>query len=124
MTGERPPIEAFKCYIERALEYSGGTHTFDDIRDAVAADKLRYWPGVDSVIITEILTTPRKKILNVFLAGGNLAELEAMTAGLQTWARDTQGCTLAQLTGRRGWARTYLTRTGWAETSVVFEKEL
>lgn len=116
-------INDFRRYIEGALAYSGGTHTFEDVCEMVVAGTLQFWPGVDSAIVTEIINTPRQRSLHFFLAGGNLAELEAMVPGVCDWGRE-QGCTVAGLTGRRGWERTFLARTGWAPTLVLFEKKL
>lgn len=123
MRAVTPSIDNYRTYIEDALAYAGGTHTFEDIRDAVTAGTLQFWPGVTSAIVTEVIDTPRKRSLHFFLAGGNLAELEAMTPGILDWGRE-QGCTVAGLTGRRGWERTFLARTGWVPTLVLFEKPL
>lgn len=111
-------ISAFSSYIEDALVYANGSHTFEDVRAAVAAGRMQFWPGVKSVIITEILENPRYKALNLFLAGGNLAELERMTPLVLDWGRD-QGCSRAMFLGRSGWERTFLTRTGWTKTPMV-----
>lgn len=117
-------ISAYRQYIEGALAYAGGTHTYDDIREGVEQGRLQFWPGIHSAAISEIITYPRSRVLNIILAGGNLAEIEAGMPTLLEWAR-TQGCTSASLTGRKGWERTFLTRTGWAPSSlVVFEKQL
>jgi hypothetical protein len=107
-----------------ALAYSGGSHTLDDIADGMARHLYQYWPGPDSVIVTEIIVTPRQKTLGFFLAGGNMAELKAMTPSIEQWGRE-HGCTLAVLTGRPGWARTWLTKEGgFRPTHTVFEKAL
>lgn len=66
---------------------------------------------------------PRRKVLNFFLAGGNLAEIEAMYPPIEAWGRE-QGCSAASMTGRAGWERTFLTRTGWQRTLAVLQKEL
>jgi hypothetical protein len=117
-------ISARRSYIEAALEYADGSHSFQDICDAVAAGKMQFWPGPASAVITEILESPRQRSLNFFLAGGNLAELEMMTPTILEWGR-RQGCIRATFYGRPGWERTFLTRTGWAPARmVVFEKEL
>jgi hypothetical protein len=115
-----PDIHAHRRYIEEALRYAGGTHTFDDIVDGVAAGTLQFWPGRTSAIVTEILETPRKKILHFFLAGGTLAELETMLPEIVAWGK-AQGCTVTTLVGRKGWERTFITRQGWKPTLVVFE---
>lgn len=117
-------LEAHRSQIEGALGYAGGTHTFEDIRAAVEAGSLQYWPGVRSAIITEIIEYPRSRALNFFLAGGDLAELEAMYPTIEQWGRE-QGCSIAVMSGRKGWERSFLTRTeGWEPTLVVLEKQL
>lgn len=116
-------ISAYRRYIESALVYTPGTHTYDDVVAMVAAGKAQFWPGPASVIITEIVDYPQKRVLNIFLAAGTLSELEAMSSALQDWAV-TQGCQAVFLTGRRGWERTFLARTGWEPKLVMFVKEL
>jgi hypothetical protein len=117
-------ISAFRDYISAALQYASGTHTFEDIAEAVSRGEMQFWPGPHSAVVTEILSTPRKRIVNFFLAGGNLAELEAMEAPILAWAKE-QGCTEALFIGRRGWERTFLTRKGWTSSGmVVLEKML
>lgn len=122
-----PDIYAAKPYIEAALEYASGTHTFEDIAAAVERGDMQFWPGPHSAVITEILESPRKRILNIFLAGGEgsaLAELAAMEPVIMDWARQ-QGCTEALFIGRKGWERTFLTRQGWKNSGmVVLEKDL
>lgn len=89
----------------------------------VAADECQAWSGPASVVITEIVVHPRKRVLNIFLAGGNLPEIEAMTPLILEWGK-SRGCVAATFTGRRGWGRTYLTKQGWTERLVMFAKEL
>jgi len=117
-------LGAHREQIEAALGYAGGTHTFEDICSAVEAGSLQYWPCVRSAVITEIIQYPQKRALNFFLAGGDLAELEAMYPTILQWGKD-KGCTVAVMSGRKGWERTFLTRTeGWEPQLVVFEKQL
>lgn len=112
------------AHLAAALAYSGGSHTLDDIADGMAAHLYQYWPGPDSVIVTEIVVSPRLKTLNFFLAGGAMHELQAMTPDIEHWGR-AHGCTLATLTGRPGWARTWLVKdAGYRPTHTVFEKAL
>jgi hypothetical protein len=115
----RPPdISAYRHYIEAALEYGDGGFTYEDIVQAVQDGSFQFWPGVDSMILTEIVNYPRLRAVNVVAAGGNLAEIEAMVPKLEAWAR-AHGCTEAVFTGRRGWERTFLARTGWAKSDAV-----
>ena len=113
-------IHDYKQYIDGALVYSGGTHTFEDIVAGVDAGTLQFWPGAASAVVTEIIVAPQQKILHFFLAGGSLAELERMLPEIRAWGRE-QGCTRATLTGRKGWERTFLAREGWKPTLVVYE---
>lgn len=91
---------------------------------ACLAGDLQFWPGPHSVILTEIVVAPRRKMLNFFLAGGNLPELEAMYPAVEAWGM-TMGCTSAMMTGRPGWARSFLREQGWHPSKlVIFEKPL
>lgn len=119
----RPDIQGYEKQITRALEYAANTYTFDDVCKAVSESRLQFWPGPNSVIITEILEYPQYRTLNYFLAGGNLAELAAMLPGVEEWGR-TQNCTRAIFTGRKGWERTFLVEKGYAPELVVFGKTL
>ena len=116
-------IEDFRPQIDAALIYAGGTHLFEDVKGMVEREECQFWPGVDSCVITQIHFEPRRRILNIFLAGGDLAEIEAMTPLILQWGYE-QGCTVAAFTGRRGWERTFLTRTGWTPEMTMFAKEL
>ena len=109
--------------IEAALEYSGGTHTLRDVLEALTKDLLQFWPGSNSFLITELEQYPRKKNCHIFLAGGNLTELEQMLPKVEEWAKD-QGCSALTLTGRFGWLRTFLRGAGYEPQWQVMAKEL
>src|SRR5437773_4119592 len=110
--------------IERALAYSGGSHTLADLEAAIADGGAQLWTGEDSAIVTELKQTPQQKILLFWLAAGNLTELRGMARGIEEWGRQ-QHCDKAQLIGRRGWERSALvTEDGWKAVSIVMEKEL
>lgn len=124
MTGR--DISQFRGYIESALEYADGSHSFENIRDLVAEGRLQLWTGPNSVVVTEIVEYPNYRVLVFFLAGGgpnSLPELETMYPAIEAWGR-AQGCDRAVLTGRRGWERTFIARQGWQPIQVVYEKRL
>lgn len=107
-----------------ALAYAGGTHTVNDVLDAVAKGSMQMWPGVDSVIITQINEWPRRKDLYFFLAAGDMDEVKRLYSVVLDWGR-AQGCTYVTTVGRPGWARTFLTREeGWTSTMLLYEREL
>ena len=116
-------LEAARPFLQKALDLAGNTHTLEDVQQGIDAGHLVFWPGVNSAIITEIIEYPQKRTLHFFLAGGNLAELEAMYPTIQEWGRE-QGCTAASTVGRPGWERTFLKREGWTPRAVFMTKEL
>ena len=116
-------LDDARPHIEAALQYSGGTHTFEDIREMVSTGRLQFWPGPHSAIVTEIIEYPRQRTLHYFLAGGQMAELRAMLPEIDAWGR-AQGCTSASLAGRPGWSRSFLQHEGWSSHLVVMMKEL
>ena len=116
--------EDYRLQIEAALAYAAGSHTFDDVAAGVAAGTMQLWLGPNSVMVTELVDYPRYRALRFFLAGGRMPELEAMTPGVLDWGRE-QGCARAEFLGRRGWQRSFLTRSGWRDTQLVaLEKQL
>jgi hypothetical protein len=115
----------YKCrkYIEDALEYSGGTHTFDDVAAGVLSGDFQLWHKDNSAIVTEIVVYPRLKDLHFFLAGGNLDELQQMTPIIEDWGKSV-GCTRVTLAGRKGWQRTFLKDRGYEPQWQILSKEL
>jgi hypothetical protein len=116
-------LEHYRPQIEAALSYAGGSHSFSDVERGVNERRMQPWYGPNSVLITELDVKPGRKYLSYFLAGGNLDEIERMVPVVEEWGRE-QGCTREYFTGRRGWERTFLTKTGWRPELVVFQKEL
>lgn len=110
-------------HIENALEYSGGTHSVRDVIKGIKEGQYQFWPGEDSVVITEIVDHPQARHCYYFLAGGNLVELEEMAEEIEAWAKK-QGCTRIGLTGRKGWSRTFLRDKGYEPMWHVMGKEL
>lgn len=122
-SGHPVALAPYRGHIEAALSYADESHRYEDVAAMIAAGEAQFWPGPASVVVTEVIDFPRRRVLNVFLAGGSLLELDAMLPLILDWGR-TQGCTAATFTGRRGWARTFLTKQGWQQTLVMFAKDL
>lgn len=119
-----PTIHDCRLLIESALVYAGGSHTFEDVADAVERGEAQFWPGPHSCIVTEIDEQPRRSTLILFLGAGRIEEIEAMMPGILAWG-ESQGCTSARFVGRKGWTRSFLAHTGWVDTGLVFmEKAL
>jgi hypothetical protein len=116
-------LERLRHHVEAALEYSGGTHHFADVRKMVEQNKLQLWPALNSVVLTEIIVYPRLKNLHYFLAGGDLDELSRMRPMIESWGKSL-GCTRVSLAGRRGWAKTFLKDEGYSPQWTVLAKTL
>lgn len=117
-------LELQRCrgWIEAALEYSGGTHIFDDIVASIKSGHMQFWPAPDGCAVTEILSFPRKKILHIFLAGGIKEQIVDMDHSAVEFAK-IQGCTGMTVAGRRGWARVLLSK-GWTEAFTTLQKDI
>lgn len=118
-----PTIDKYRKQIEAALAYADDSHSFEDIKRDVEQGALQFWPGLSSVVITEIVVVPRYKALNLFLAGGNMNELHEMLPELENFAKHI-GADRMTLNGRKGWVRSFLKFEGYTEKSVVMEKRL
>ena len=95
-----------RTYIEAALEYSQGTHTFSDIAAGLLSGRYQLWAGQNSAVVTEIIVYPRMRDLHYFLAGGDLDELKEIRPRIEDWGRKN-GCSRVSLAGRPGWAKTF-----------------
>ena len=111
-----------KKYIEAALKYTGGTHDIIDIYEGLYKGTMQLWPNDNSCLVTEIVTYPKKKVLNVFLGGGDLAEILEMHESVITWAKE-QGCSALNMTGRFGWKKP-LSKYGWKPLHSSYVKEI
>jgi len=79
------------------------------------------WPSPKGCIVTEIVVYPRKRMLNVFLGGGELDQILDMHQDVIQWAK-AQGCTALTMTGRAGWKKP-LAKHGWNQLHSSYIKE-
>ena len=121
MTELKDEILRCRPWIEAALEYSGGTHIFEDIVLGIFEQRMQLWPSEKGCIVTEIVVYPRKKVLNIFLGGGELSQLLDMHSDVISWAK-AQGCTGLIMTGRLGWKKP-LEKHGWKVLHQSYAKE-
>ncbi|MEY4863801.1 MAG: hypothetical protein RLZ51_1896 [Pseudomonadota bacterium] len=115
--------ELLRCrpWIEDALEYSGGTHAFEDVVQGIVEGRMQLWPAARGCAVTEIVLYPRKSVLHVFLAGGEMDQIIDMIDSAVEWSKG-QGCTSMTIAGRHGWARV-LGKYGYRPVMTVLEKE-
>ena len=87
-----------------ALEYGDGTHSLEDVAMALDKDEMQFWPGNNTAIVTEIVTYPRKKIIHVFLAAGDMNEVIRILPYIEKHGK-SEGCVQLAMTGRKGWEK-------------------
>ena len=120
-------IQLLECqkWIESALKKGGDTHDFKDIVDGVLSGHMQLWLGVKGCAVTEIVVYPNKKVLHVFLAGGDkghgIKQITDMHDDAVTWGK-AQGCDGMTIAGRRGWKKV-LESKGWSEQNTTLLKE-
>lgn len=114
-------IDQCRVWIEDALEYSGGTHTFDDVKQGILESRFQLWPADRGCAVTEIVIYPKKKVLHVFLAGGEMDQIVDMIDSAVEWGK-AQGCVSMTIAGRHGWKRV-LGEYGYKPVMTVLEKE-
>lgn len=115
-------LDTHRPLIESALALAGGTHSFADIEQGVRESRYQFWPGVKSVIVTEVVQFPQKKVIHCFLAAGEMEEINNMRTWLENWARMI-GVSRVTICGRKGWERV-LAGAGYEPTAVWLEKDL
>jgi|TARA_R110000787_G_scaffold168510_1_gene281322 hypothetical protein len=109
-------------WIEAALEYSGGTHLYQDIVEGIASGHMQFWPAPKGCAVTEIIIFPRKKVFHIFLAGGEKNQIVDMDDSAMAFAK-AQGCSGMTIAGRKGWSRVLKTK-GWTEAFTTLSKDI
>ena len=84
--------------------------------------RMQLWPAPRGCIVTEIVVYPRKKVLNLFLAGGELDQLVDMNNDITAWAMKNK-CAAGTMSGRIGWKKV-LEPLGWKQMYTTFQKEV
>ncbi len=108
--------------IASALEYSGNTHTFDDVAMMILKGQLLYWHLSNSCIVGEVITYPQRKDLHFFLLAGDLKEIIAMQPQMIETAK-ALGCSSLSGSGRPGWIKP-LGELGWKVHSTTLWLDL
>ncbi|MDE4176363.1 hypothetical protein PXK01_19580 [Phaeobacter sp. PT47_59] len=111
--------ELTRCrpWIEAALEYTHGAHVWDDIVAGVYAGHFHLFAKPRGCVVLEIRQYPRKREMNVFLAGGELEEILNNISELDAIAHRA-GAEALTMGGRPGWGPV-LSKNGWHKMPEV-----
>ena len=105
-----------------ALEYGNETHSLEDVAMALDKDQMQLWPGINTAVVTEIITYPQKKIINVFLAAGDMDEVIKILPYVKKHGK-MEDCTHMTMTGRKGWEKV-MSKIYQVETRVFLSTEI
>ena len=108
--------------ITEALLRAGDLLTIDDLRQLALAGRVQWWGDRRAAVGTEVMTYPRRRILNVFMAAGELREILAMQKELDDFAA-SQGCSHMAAHGRPAWG-VVGRPLGWLPHSIQFVREV
>lgn len=105
---------------DKALALGGHTHTRQDIAEGVASGRFQYWGDDECCLVTEIIEYPRKRVLHLFIAAGNLNRLlEQYLPAVKQFAKDN-GCSALTSVSRKGFLKRF-PAYGFKPKCVTFE---
>ena len=117
--------------LEKIEEHSSENYTAKEIFNAILRGEQQLWIYIenkDEMIgawTTRVFEVPGKRIVEICSIGGNgmnRDRVEEVLVSMENFGKN-HGCSMAQITGRRGWKRV-LSPFGYEERSVVLEKEI
>ena len=111
-----------EAQIAMALHAAGDLLSLDDLRALAIARRVQWWGDEGCAIATEVLSYPRRRILNCFMAAGDIAGILDLQDQVLDFARG-QDCTHMVAHGRPAWGR--IGRAyGWAPHSIQYVREV
>ena len=112
--------------LEKVKEYSEGEAEPDAFLEALTHGDMQLWIATEdsnmhSVMVTQIVTYPQKKILRVIsIAGSDFKRLYEFNDMVESFAIKT-GCSGMELWGRKGWKKLL---PDWESNYIVYSKDL
>jgi hypothetical protein len=100
------------------LDDMGGVYTVQDLVDRIRSGHMQSFMHGTSWVVTQVLEFPQRKVMEIFLAVGELADAPALHTRIMQHAED-HGCDLLRAYGRNGW-RNMAKQYGWTEGTRVF----
>lgn len=109
--------------LARLLEANGDLYNIDDILSMINDGRMQSFPHDDgSWVVTRVCEFPRKRVLEIVLAMGNLDTIKAMEHSVRDFARQ-HGCAMLMTSaGRSGWEGEMT--PGWRRIGTTFLAEI
>ena len=92
-----------KPFLVDALAYAG-LQTIDDVLEEVEEGSALFYPVQDGAAVFKVGEYPQKRVLIIWLYGGEMAKVEGVLDAADFHARELD-CTEIMVGGRRGWER-------------------
>ena len=110
--------------LERALDYQGGLFALSDILERISNGTMQSWVEGNSWAVTQISVYPRRRMLEIVAAVGDLGDCRILHGRILKFANE-MNVDLVAAYGRRGWARD-ADRNGWKVRTIsyLYHKEL
>jgi hypothetical protein len=113
---------ALRTPLLRALRRAGDTHTVGDIIAMIQRGAAQFFGDDRGACITEVTVYPRRKVMNIWLAIGELDACLSLIPQMEEFARQ-QGCTALTECGREGW-EPFLAKRGWTRYGLVMMRDI
>ena len=110
--------------LQRALDYQGGLYALPDILERISDGRMQSWVQGNSWAVTQISVYPRRRLLEIVAAVGDLRDCRILHGKILAFA-NAMNVDLVAAYGRRGWARD-ADRQGWKikTESYLYHKDL
>lgn len=93
-------------YLQEAIDHGGNLHTLESVHARVLDGRAQFFPMPHGGGVTEFVDYPTGRVLNFWLAGGDMDEICTTHDRLLPWARQN-GAVATMIQGRRGWRRVF-----------------
>jgi Mg2+/Co2+ transporter CorC len=112
-----------KARLAELLKMNGDLYNLEDIVDMISDGRLQSFPHEDgSWIVTRVCEFPRKRVLEIVVAMGNLETIKSMEHSVRDFAR-LHGCAMLMTSaGRSGWEGEMT--PGWRRIGTTFLAEI
>ena len=112
--------ERSKPFLADALAFTG-SHSVEDVLEEVQDGSAVFYPVKDGAAVFRLGDYPQKKVLLIWLYGGEMASnIKGVLGAAEFHAKELE-CTELMIVGRRGWERV-LKPHGFVHQGVVLTK--